>query len=70
MPELDSVGEEEHFCGAINDVEAEEVVEGRSDVESMAAAEVPGLTGAWFVVDDDATSGRPNRGDVVVERSI
>ena len=37
MPELDGVGEEEHFGGAIDDVEAAEVMEGRSDVEYMAA---------------------------------
>ena len=45
-------------------------MEGRADVESMAAAEVPGLTGAWFVVDDDATAGRPNGGGFVVEQAI
>ena len=70
MPELDGVGEEEHFVGAINNVEAAEVMEGRADVESMAAAKFPGITSAWFVVDDDDTSGRPNEGGVVVERSI
>ena len=37
MPELDGVGEEEHFGGAIDDVEAALVMEGRADVESMAA---------------------------------
>ena len=37
MPELDGVGEEEHFGGAIDDVKAAEVMEGRSDVEYMAA---------------------------------
>ena len=70
MPKLDDVGEEEHFGGAIDNVEAAEVMEGRADVESMAAAEVPGITGAWFVVDGDATAGRPNEGGVVVERAI
>ena len=66
MPELDGVGEEDHFGGAIDNMEATEVMEGRADFESMAAAEVPGLTGAWFVVDGDSTSGRPNWGGVVV----
>ena len=70
MPELDGVGEEERFGRAIDNVEAEEEMEGRADVETMAAAEVPGLTGAWFVVDDDDIDSRPNGGDVVVERSI
>ena len=70
MLELDGVGEEEHFGGAIDNVKTAEVMEGRADVESMAAAKVPGLTGAWFVVDDDATSGRPNEGGVVVGRAI
>ena len=70
MPELDGVGEEEHFGGAIDNMEAAEVMEGRADVESMAAAEVPGFTGAWFVVDDDATAGSPNEGGVLVERAI
>ena len=70
MPELDGVGEEEHFGGAIDNMEATEVMEGRADVESMAAAEVPGFTGAWFVVDDDATAGSPNEGGVLVERAI
>ena len=70
MPELDGVGEEEHFGGAIDNMEAAEVMEGRADVESMAAAGVPELTGAWFVVDGDATAGRPNEGGVVVERAI
>ena len=37
MPELDDVGEEEHFGGAIDNVEAAELMEGRADVESMAA---------------------------------
>ena len=36
----------------------------------MAAAEVPRLTGAWFVVDWDATASRPNGFGVVVERAI
>ena len=66
MPELDGVGEEEHFGGAIDNMEAAEVMEVRADVESMAAAEVPGLTGAWFIVDGDSTAGRPNGGGVVV----
>ena len=70
MLELDGVGEEEHFGGAINNVEAVEVMEGRADVETMAAAEVPGLTGAWFVLDDKATASRPNWGGVVVGRAI
>ena len=38
MPEIDGVGEEEHFGGAINNVEAAEVMEGRANVETMAAA--------------------------------
>ena len=38
MTELDSAGEEEHFGGAIDNMEAAEVMEGRADVESMAAA--------------------------------
>ena len=46
MPEIDGVGEEEHFGGSIDNVEDKEVMEGRADVESMAAAEVPGPTGA------------------------
>ena len=36
----------------------------------MAAAEVPQLTGDWFVVDGDATASRPNGFGVVVERAI
>ena len=70
MPELDGVGEEERFGRAIDNVEAEEVVEGRDYVGSVLAAEVPGFTGAWFVVDDDTTAGSPNEGGVLVERAI
>ena len=46
------------------------MVEGRDDVEAVAAAEVPGLLVAWFVVDDDAISRSPNEGGVVVGRAI
>ena len=46
------------------------MMEGRADVESMAAAEVPGFTVAWFVVDGDATASRPNGGGVVFEQAI
>ena len=46
------------------------MMEGRADVENMAAAEVPGLTGAWFVVDDKATANMPNGSGVVVGRAI
>ena len=49
MPEIDGVGEEKHFGGAIDNVESEEVVEGRSDVETMVALEVPGLVGDGFL---------------------
>ena len=49
MLELDGVGEEEHFGGAIDNVEAAEVMEGRADVETMVALEVPGLVGAVFL---------------------
>ena len=48
-------------------MEAAEVMEGRADVETMAAAEVPGLTGSWFVVDDKATASRPNCSGVVLD---
>ena len=57
MPEIDIVGEEEHFGGAIDNVEAAEVMEGRADVETMAAAEVPGLVGAsilWMMTPHPA----------------
>ena len=70
MPERDGVGEEEHSGGAIDEVEAAEVMEVRAGVEAMAAAEVPGLVGAWFIVDDDSTVGRPNVGGFVAERSL
>ena len=60
MTELNSVGEEEHFGEAIDKVEGSEVVEGRADVEAVSTAEVPGLAGAWFVVDDDSIAGRTN----------
>ena len=49
MPEIGGVGEEEHFGGAIDNVEAAKVMEGRADVETMVALEVPGLVGAVFL---------------------
>ena len=70
MPELDGVGEEENFGGDIDYVEAAQVVEGIADVEAMAAAEVPRLAGACFIVDDDAPYGRPNGGGYVVEQAV
>ena len=57
MPEIDGVREEEYFGGAIDNVESAKVMDGRADVETMAAAEVPGLVGAgilWMMMPQPA----------------
>ena len=57
MPEIDGVGEEEHFCGAMDNEESAKVMEGRADVEAMAAAEVLVLAGAsilWMMMPHPA----------------
>ena len=58
MQELNGVGENECFGGAIDDVEAAVMFECGSNVEPVAAAEVPSFADAWFGVDYDGASNR------------
>ena len=58
VQELNGVGEQKCFGGAIDDVEAVVIFECGSNVEPAAAAEVPRFADAWFGVDDDGASNR------------
>ena len=66
----DSVGEEEGFGGAVDDVEAAVVVKCRSNVETVASAEVPQLSNVRLVFNDDGASNRSKRGVIEVERAV
>ena len=54
----------------INHSEAAVVVEGRANVETLAAAEVPGYADAGFVANNDRSANGANWGGVKVEGAI
>ena len=68
--EFDCVREEKGFGGGVDNVEAAVVIEGGSNVETITAAEVPGLTCAGFVVDEDWAADGANGRGVEVEGDI
>ena len=70
VEELDCVGEQERFCGAVHDVEASIMLERGADVKSAAAAEVPRFAYAGLSVDDDWASNWAKRCCVKVERAL
>ena len=55
--ELHVLGVEKCFGGGANDVEAVVVLEGRTDVESVTTAEVPGVVIVDWVVDENLATG-------------
>ena len=67
VEKLDCVGEDKGFGGGVDNVEATIVVESRSNVKAIAAAEGPGLACAGFVVDEDWAANGANGSGVEVE---
>ena len=70
MEKFDSVGEEEGFGGTVDNLEAEVVVYRRSNVETVAAAEVPRLSDVQLDVIDEGTFESSNRGGIEVEQAV
>ena len=64
------VREEKGFGGGVDDVEAAVVIEGRSDVEAISAAEGPGLACAGFVVYEDRSANGADGSGVKVEGAV
>ena len=52
MQKLNCVGEQEGLGDAVDNMETAVVIQIGSDVEALAAAEVPGFLDAWIVVND------------------
>ena len=58
------------MCHPIHHAETAVVAEGGSNVEALAAAEVPRLVAARLVVDDNGAAKRTNLCGVNVERAL
>ena len=70
VAKFNSVGKQKRFGLSIDNMKTSVVLEGRTDVEAVAAAEVPRFAGAGFVVDKNfAPSGADGSG-IIVEGSI
>jgi hypothetical protein len=65
VTEVDRVGHAEGHGFGINDVMPVVILDGDTNIESVRAAEVPGVAGGWLAVDDD----RAAKG-IVVEGAI
>ena len=50
MAEFNSVGDEEGFCGGVDNLETAVVFQGRENEEAVAGAEGPGGAGGGLVV--------------------
>ncbi len=70
MMEVDRVRDAEGLGFGINDVVAGVMLKGDAGVESVRAAEVPGVAGGWLIVGDDRAAKWQERGGVVVEGAI
>ena len=70
VQELNGVGEQECFGGAIDDAEAAVIFECRSNIEPYAAAEVPCFLDAWLGVDEYRVSNRAYWGGTKVEWAV
>ncbi len=62
MMEVDSVGDAEGLGFGIDDAMAKVMLQGDANLESVRAAEVPGVASGWLIVGDD----RDKRGGIVV----
>ena len=70
VTKFNRVREEKGFGSGFDDVEIAVVIEGWSDVEAIAAAEVPGLACAGFVVYEDGAVDEANGSSVKVEGAV
>jgi hypothetical protein len=70
MTEVDSVGDAEGLGFGINDAMVVVMLQGDANVESIRAAEVPGVASGWLIVGDDRAAEWEERGGIVVEGAI
>ncbi len=56
MTEADSVGDGQGLGFGIDDTMAAVMLEGDANVESVRAAEVPGVASGWLIVGDDGAA--------------
>jgi hypothetical protein len=70
MMEVDSVRDVEGLGFGINDMMAAVMLQGHTNVESIRAAEVPGVVSGWLIVGDDRAAKWEERGGIVVEGAI
>ena len=70
MTEVDRVGDAEGLGFGINCVMAVVMLKGDTNLEFIRAAEVPGATSGWLIVDDDGAAKWEERGGIVVEGAI
>jgi hypothetical protein len=70
MTEVDNLGDAEGLGFGINDAMAAVMLQGDTNVESVRAAEVPGVVSGWLIVGDDRASEWEERGGIVVEAAI
>jgi hypothetical protein len=70
MTEVDSVGDAEGLGFGIDDAMAVVMLKGDANVESIRAAEVPGVTNGWLIVGDDRAAKWEERGGIVFKGAI
>jgi hypothetical protein len=70
MTEVDSVGDAEGLGFGIDDMMAAVMLKGDTDVKSVRAAEVPGVSSGWLIVGDDGAAKWEDRGGIVVKGAL
>jgi hypothetical protein len=70
MAEVDSVGDAEGLGFGIDDAMAAVMLKGDTNIESVRAAEVPGVASGWLIMGNDRAAEWEERGGIVVEGAI